>query len=83
MSDPAPLVTSLISFYLATYVLTFAIALSIATLFALLIREIVCWYWKVNDIVKILKNIEKNTSNINNLNKSTDEPSGTSKTINQ
>ena len=33
----------------------------------LLIREINTWYWKINDILVVLKKIEKNTRQNNNV----------------
>ena len=39
------------------------IFLSLATLalFILIIRELVTWYWKINNILSLLEKIEKNT----------------------
>ncbi len=34
---------------------------AVAILFFLLIREVVTWYWKMNDVVNLLEKIEKNT----------------------
>lgn len=33
----------------------------------LLIREIKTWYWKINDILVLLKKIEENTNQNNNI----------------
>ncbi|MDD3486789.1 MAG: hypothetical protein PHF35_00200 [Candidatus Moranbacteria bacterium] len=33
------------------------------------IREVIMWYWKINRIVKLLENIEENTSKLLRKNK--------------
>jgi len=38
----------------------------------LLIREVKTWYWKINDIITLLKKIEKNTDLTLNVNNSKD-----------
>jgi hypothetical protein len=37
------------------------IGIIVIFLFFLLIREVIVWYWKINDILSILKKIEENT----------------------
>ncbi len=36
--------------------------LAILLLVFLILREILCWYWKINKIVSLLEDIKKNTS---------------------
>jgi hypothetical protein len=45
-------------------VLTFIIILIVLFILFLLVRELMCWYWKINDIVKILLRIESKLSNV-------------------
>ena len=40
----------------------FALSVIIVILVFLLVREIMLWYWKVNEIVELLKDIKANTS---------------------
>jgi hypothetical protein len=35
--------------------------LLLGALTALILREIFCWYWKINKVVSLLEDIEKNT----------------------
>ena|ERR1700674_3876564 len=43
------------------------IGFGILILVFVLIREILCWYWKINEIVDLLKNIRENNANTNAL----------------
>lgn len=45
------------SFNVGTVVIVFGVLI----LFFFLIREILCWYWKINEGIDILKQIEINT----------------------
>lgn len=38
-----------------------ALVIIVILLLFLIIREIVCWYWKINKIVDLLEKIEDNT----------------------
>lgn len=40
------------------------IALVVVIILTLICREIVCWYFKINNIVKILQKIDKELENI-------------------
>jgi hypothetical protein len=37
------------------------IALFGIVFFAVIVREIVAWYWKINDVLEVLDRIEQNT----------------------
>ncbi len=41
---------------------SFLITLGVLILVFFLVREILCWYWKVNKIVELLGDIKDNTS---------------------
>jgi len=43
-------------------ILVLFIALGILIVIFLVLREMVCWYWKINDIVSLLKSIEAKLS---------------------
>ena len=51
------------------YIGIFFVTILISIIVILIIREIVCWYWKINKIVEILERIssqlESQTSDIN------------------
>ena len=42
-------------------VLKFIIGISVIILLFIIFREIVTWYWKINEIVNLLKEIRNNT----------------------
>ena len=42
-------------------ILSIVILLCVGFLIFLLLREFACWYWKINDIKKLLEDIKKNT----------------------
>ncbi len=42
--------------------LNWLIAFVIFILFVLIVREILCWYWKINKIINLLEDIKENTS---------------------
>lgn len=43
--------------------ITLFIVLGILFLVFLLLRELMCWYWKVNEVVTLLKSIDSKLSN--------------------
>ncbi len=45
----------------ANVVLSIIILLCVVFLIFLLLREFACWYWKINDIKKLLEDIKNNT----------------------
>jgi len=45
-----------------TYLVSMLIVFLVAVIAFLLFREIMCWYWKINQIVTLLKEIKDNTS---------------------
>lgn len=51
-----------------TTVLSFICMVCFGVFIFLLMREVLCWYWKINEIKKLLEDIRDNTSQ-NNLNK--------------
>lgn len=52
-------------FFPAPYDMLFVVVAAIALFFA--IRELNCWYWKINKQVKILEKIEENINKHQNL----------------
>lgn len=51
---------------LSTSILQFvAISLLIYLVVFLISRELVCWYWKINEIVRLLKSIDRKMEAIN------------------
>lgn len=46
----------------AVYLLYGIFGLVVLFIIMLLFRELACWYWKINKIVKLLEKIEKNTN---------------------
>jgi len=59
---------------LATKILNIIIISCFGFLIALIIREVVCWYWKINDIKNLLEDIKKNTQPDVNKPKLPNEP---------
>lgn len=51
------------------YVMHIILFASIATVVFLLLREVLCWYWKINDIKKLLEEIKVNTQRENKMGK--------------
>ena len=46
-------------------ILLYLAALLISTLFFFLVREIMCWYWKINKFIALLEKIETNIGDTN------------------
>jgi hypothetical protein len=51
---------------LGTFILSFVIVLVISILLFMAFREVLCWYWKINDTVKNLSEINDKLSTIIN-----------------
>lgn len=58
--------------------------LGLVVLIFLILREVFCWYWKINKIVNLLEKIEKNTkqSKLSEQKTETEEYDNTSKPSN-
>jgi len=71
---PSSLTSSTSGLHPATGILSFIITACVVFLIALFVREIACWYWKINDIKKLLEDIKKNTQLDVNKPKPLNEP---------
>lgn len=65
-TSPAPASSSFFGSFVQNNVLSIALFISFCILLFLLVRSILLWYWRVNEIVTQLQKIEFNTrKNVN------------------
>jgi len=42
------------------------LSLGLVLIIMLILREVACWYYKINEMLKVMKSIDKNISSLNN-----------------